>query len=297
MTALGLGPQDLLIALARALAVITLFVAFGTLLVRVAVAPAPAPAAARALGALQGAALAAAALAALLWTMLETAAMAGTTGFGATFAALPLVASQTAFGHLQMARLGLLALTALALAARARRVAALLAGLAVLLEAGMLHAAAMHAGPSLLLASEALHVLAAAAWLGALPALAIVVARSAPEAAAVAARRLSGIGIAAVAALAVSASVQAWRLVGTWADLVATDYGRVALAKLLLFVLLVALAARNRRRLVPHVAGGDPTARARLRRSIVAAAVLGVAVLTLAALLSTMAPAMDMTAP
>lgn len=294
MTALGLGPQDWLIVLGRALADMSLFLAFGTLLVRRAVAPAPSPAAARCLGPLQRGALGAAALAALLWTALETAAMAGTATLAGTIAMMPLVFTQTGFGHLQLARLGLLALAALALAVRARALALALAGGAVVLQAGMLHAAAMQAGPSLLLVAEALHVLAAAAWLGALPALAVVVACSAPAAAGVAARRFSSIGIAAVVALALSAAVQGWVLIDGWAGWIGTAYGRITLAKLALFATLLAFAARNRRRLVPLVAAGAAPARRRLQRSITVAAVLGLVVLTLAALLSTMAPPMHM---
>ena len=54
MTALSLGPEDWLIVLGRALANVTLFVAFGTLLLRRAVVPAASPAEARWLAPLQG---------------------------------------------------------------------------------------------------------------------------------------------------------------------------------------------------------------------------------------------------
>ena len=297
MAAFGLGPEDLLIALGRALAVAALCVAFGTLLVRRAVVPRPSPDAARLLGTLQWAALATAALAGMLWCALEANAIGGTHSAAATVAMLPMIFSATEFGHLQIDRFGLLTVAALALAyarGRASTAATVAAGLAVLLETQMLHGAAMQTGPTLLLASEALHVLSAAAWLGALPALAIVVARSAPETAGMAAQRFSAIGIAAVAALAMSAALQAWRLIGSWAGLFATPYGFVVLAKLLLFGLLVALAARNRRRLVPRAIGGAAPARAALQRSILIAVALGSGVLTLASLLATMAPPAEM---
>ena len=296
MTALGLGPEDMLVAGSRALAVASLFLAFGTLLMRGCIAAAN-PLAERRLRRLQWGALAAAGASAVPWCGMEAAAMAGTASPGATLAVLPTVLAGTTFGRVQLIRLALLALTALVLAAPGRRAAcaaAALAGLAVLLQAAMLHGYAMQQGLSLLLVIEALHVLAAASWLGALPALAILVAQSPPRDAALAAGRFSVIGIAAVAALAVSAAVQSWQLVGSWEGLFGSPYGRIALGKLLLFALLVAFAARNRLRLVPQAGAGNAAAQARLRHSIAFAAVLGFVVIALAALLGTMAPAIDL---
>ena len=297
MAAGGLAPDIMLLALSRALAVATLFTAFGTLLVRRCIATAPADRAARWLRRLQGLALSAAAAATLAWAVLEAGVMGESPGPAEAIAVLPEMLADTVFGHMLLARLALLALTAALLVAARGRAAGLAlvpAGLAVVLQVAALHGYAMHQGPSLLLVAEALHVLAAAAWLGALPALAVIAAASPAKVAGQAAHRFSALGIAAVVTLAATAGVQARALVGTWAGLFDSAYGRVALAKLLLFALLVAFAARNRLRLVPLTAAGDAAAHARLRRSIAAAAVLGLVVIALASLLSTMAPAIDL---
>ena len=290
----GLGPEDLLLVLGRALAVGTLFVAFGTALIRRCVAGVPTPDADRSLQRLQWAALGAAVAATLLWCATETAAMAGTDSPAAMLAMLPAVLSGTAFGHLVLIRVGLLALAAAATVGGASALATVLIGLAVVVQAGHLHAFAMRPGPSLLLAAEALHVLAAGAWLGSLPALLILVAATPAERAGMAARRFSALGIAAVLTVAASAAWLAWQLVGTWAGLLDSAYGRVALAKLALFAVLVALAGRNRLWLVPRTMAGGTAAQRRLRRSIAAAAVIGVIVVALASLLSTLPPAIDL---
>jgi putative copper resistance protein D len=279
--------------LGRALAVGAVFVSFGTVLLSATLASGAQPFRLRALARLQWSALAAAPAALLLWGALVTAEMAQTNGFAATIAVMPAMLRGTEFGHVVLLRLALLASTAFALAAQWRVGAALFAGLAVALQAAHLHALAMHPGASLLLAAEVLHVLAAAGWVGALPALLILVAGAPPTQAAAVARRFSPLGIASVLALAGSAALQAWALIGSWAALFATPYGRVCLAKLILFAALVALAARNRLGLIPRLAAGQAKSAQGLARSISVAAVAGAVLLVLASTLGVLAPGID----
>ncbi|MBN9507623.1 MAG: CopD family protein [Alphaproteobacteria bacterium] len=293
LAALGLPASALVLALARAGSVGALFVGFGTLLVRVVIArpvlaraDAAGGAARRRLAWMLGAALAVAAAATLAWLASETAALADPDDWSATLAMIPTVLTGTEFGTLIAVRLALLVLIALAAVAGRSAIATALAAVAVVLQAGHLHAFAMVRGPSVLLASEVVHVFAAAAWLGALPGLLVVVATLPAEPAGRAAARFSPVGRAAVLAIAASAAWQARMLVGTLAGLLGTPYGWICLAKLALFIALLALAAENRFALVPRLAR-DRTAPAHLAllRGIACELVLGVAVVMLAALL------------
>ena len=135
------------------------------------------------------------------------------------------------------------------------------------------------------LTSDVVHILAAAAWLGGLPAFAM--ALGAPDAAATTAR-FSVLGIVSVGALLASGLVNSWQLLNGPGDLMATAYGRVLAVKIALFAAMVAVAAFNRTRLTPRL----PAARAiaALRRNSLIETALGLAVLLLAGALGTMIP-------
>jgi copper resistance protein D len=170
-------------------------------------------------------------------------------------AAVPGVLFDTRFGQV-------LALQALAIAGAliaARRdpsiLAAALAGTAVMLEAGHSHAFAMAHIPLLL--SQMLHLLAAGAWLGGLLPLLIVVREVPLDAARLAARRFSTLGTISVSALAATALPQGTLLSGGLTGLAGTAYGAVLLLKAVLFAALISIAATNRFRLMPALAGRD----------------------------------------
>jgi putative copper export protein/mono/diheme cytochrome c family protein len=297
LPAFGLDAPALALALSRAVAVGALFVVFGTLIMRVGIAG---PLLTRADG--TGAivrhlartlviALATGAAATLVWLALQTAALADTEGAIATLAAIPSVLTGTEFGTLVILRLALLGLIALGCAggrAWSRLLATMLAAGAVGLQAGHLHALAMVRGPSVLLASEALHVLAAAAWLGALPALLIIVAAAPAALAARIAARFSPVGVLAVLVIGATAAWQARALVGGFTGLLGTAYGWICLAKLSLFLVLLRLATKNRLTLLPRLARA-PSAAARraMLGSVALELALGTAVVMLAALLGT----------
>jgi putative copper resistance protein D len=110
------------------------------------------------------------------------------------------------------------------------------------------------------LTADVVHTLSAAAWLGALVPLLILVARAHDPMFAAAAheslRRFSGIGPTLVGALLASGLVNAWFLVGPGhvAMLAATPYGAALLVKLALFVGMLGLAGLNRWVLSPRLA-------------------------------------------
>jgi putative copper resistance protein D len=149
---------------------------------------------------------------------------------------------------------------------------------------------------------DAGHLIGAALWLGMLPpllaALPRVTAGAAPgclELAATALRRFSPPAMLAVAVLAVTGVANACWLVGSVSDLVTSGYGRLLLAKLALFAVMLLLALANRLRLMPWLdraaASGDRLAAIRrLRRNVVAELLLGAAVLAFVGVLGVTAP-------
>lgn len=278
------------LAASRALAVGALFVIFGTLLMATVIARPTAGDGGvtdphRGFAALTRGAVLAAVLGLGLWFWLQTAAMAQTDSIRETLARVPDVLLHTDFGHLMLLRLGLLGGIGLALTADRPGPATVLAGFEAALQAGHLHALAIWHGSSLLLASETLHVLAAASWLGSLPALLLVIVTVPPRLAMATLRRFAFMGIVAVLVVGATAALQADWLAGGPLSLPATAYGRICLAKMVLFALLLALAARNRWRL-RRGAEAVPALGISLRAALILAAL----VLVLAAILSAMPP-------
>jgi putative copper resistance protein D len=143
------------------------------------------------------------------------------------------------------------------------------------------------------LTADTAHLIAAGLWLGALLPLALVLrAPAVDNIHAEAARRFSTLGLACVAVLLISGTINAWYLVGSVPALIGTPYGQLLLAKLTLVASMLCLAAINRWRLVPRLAsaGDDGTAR-RIARHAVIEAVLGLLVISVVAAFGTMIPA------
>jgi copper transport protein len=157
----------------------------------------------------------------------------------------------------------------------------------------------------LLVVVDTLHVLAVSAWLGGLAMLlfALPVAvraldgRERPPLQAAAVGRFSRLAMSAVALLLLSGIVQSIALVGAFDAFVETAYGRLVLAKIVLFLGLISFGAYNQRRLLPRlraVAGGgeEPErAAALLRRSVACEVALALVVLGLASVLVATQPA------
>jgi copper resistance protein D len=150
-------------------------------------------------------------------------------------------------------------------------------------------------------AADVLHLVAAAAWVGALIPLALLLGAVAREPAALpiaqsAVLRFSTLGIASVATLLVTGIVNTWYLAGSIPALTQTDYGKLLLAKLALFLGMVAIAAVNRQWLTPRIvagAGAAVTGNAlrQLRRNAAIDALAGAAVIGIVAVLGTLPPA------
>lgn len=158
-------------------------------------------------------------------------------------------------------------------------------------------------GGYLHLAADIVHLLAAAIWLGALVPLLILVLR-ARWATSSDDRRLahdsldgfSGVGTVAVALLVVTGAINSWFLVGPRyiGALPYNLYGQLLLAKLVLFVAMLAFASANRFWLTPALHRGLATApegplRA-LRASVLLETAAGLLILGLVSLLGTLAP-------
>jgi putative copper resistance protein D len=103
------------------------------------------------------------------------------------------------------------------------------------------HAAA---GPPVQVVSDVTHLIAAGAWLGALPGFVVLLGCAQPVSiTAQVTRRFSTLGVLSVGTLVVTGIGNAWYLVGDVPGLIGTAYGRLLLAKLALFAAMVTLAS------------------------------------------------------
>jgi putative copper resistance protein D len=254
------------------------------------------------------------ALAAGLGTLgYQTAVVEGHMSAALETAALGRVLLETRSGHVWLARHGLLLLLGAFLLLRgdisrrvdwlAARGQAMLLGLVAL---GLLgasgHAAAVEPGTALAIAVDTLHLVAAGVWAGALPPIAALMAAASEERGAdvrphavLGAHRFSRLALIAVLGLLASGIWSTSSHVGSVAGLVGTAYGRLLLVKLALVPAILALAAVNRWRWLPALAGeatavGRPALQ-RLRRTMSIEAALTLVLLGIVAALSTTPPA------
>jgi putative copper resistance protein D len=233
------------------------------------------------------ASLALALIAGAAWFLLQTADFASATSLSDVISALPIVARDTRFGALLLGRCAALLAATACLHLNWPRPAALIAGGAIIAESWLGHGGAM-TGPigAILLVTSIAHLAAGAAWLGSLPALYLALKQLPDDAAKQLARNFSPLGIACVATLIITAAIQYCVLIGRPASLFTSAYGLTALAKILGLTALIALAARNRTRLVPTL----PASRARLLRSVRHEIMLGLLILLAAGLILQLEP-------
>ena len=241
-------------------------------------------------------------LSALSWLLFTAANMSGNVSGMTDPGVLSLVLLDTGFGRVWAVRLVLAAGLALLVLGRGeigrRRHYALLAGALLLLTSIALTG---HAGSDagrfgfLHRAADAIHLIAASAWIGALIVfcrmmVAVLHSESAPNFH-YALAQFSGTGTAAVVALVATGLINP----GFLASL-ATPYGLVLLAKLGMFVCMLALAAANRFWLTPRLALalksgiGLGAATGLLRASVLLETVLALLVVLAVAWLGTLAP-------
>lgn len=239
------------------------------------------------------------------WFAVEAAVMSGLpVGEVMTRETLGRVLGNTMFGLIFAARVGLaVALVAVLIAMRrsnddARR--SRLAIVAVAFAAAYLgslawagHAVAGDESEDLArIVADVTHLLAAGAWLGALPALVFVLGRArARDAAADAARRFSTLSVASVGLLTASGLVNAWYQVGDIPGLVGTDYGRLLVVKLALFAAMLGLATVNRGISTRPLSGEDREALRLLRRNATLEIAFGIGVIAIVGVLGVTVPA------
>ena len=258
----------------------------------------------------------------LVWTSLTVAAVSGAiwlTLLAGDIYAAPIaqiwrdggvwtVASQTRFGQVSLVRLAAAALLAASLPMLKRtadrgpwRASAVVLAIAVLIGPAWTGHAGAKPGVAgeFPLAADALHLLAAGAWLGGLPPLAMLLAaawrRKQPSWAAVTAiavQRFSLLGVISVGTLLASGIANSWYEVGTVNNLFATSYGQLVLIKIVLFAAMIALASINRFYLTPRLAIAGNVRR--LYHTSLAETGLGFAAIAVVGFLGAMAPASHM---
>jgi copper transport protein len=171
-----------------------------------------------------------------------------------------------------------------------------------------------HAGAGdlvvLAMVTDLVHLLGVSFWLGGLVLLLLIVLRRPPAAvadvvgtgseqrASAAVQRVvnefSALALVAIAAIVASGVVQGWRQVGTLGALTGTTYGRLLIAKVVLFALIMvgAYVSRSMVRRRTAQAPTGPSVGA-LRRSVGAEVAIAVVVLGITALLVNTVPAED----
>jgi putative copper resistance protein D len=147
--------------------------------------------------------------------------------------------------------------------------------------------------------ADFVHLIAAAAWIGMLLPLALLLAAAAQDEASVGAaytatKRFSNVGLVTVGALLVTGCINALYLAGSVSAITETDYGRLLLIKVALFLLMVAIAAINRQVWTPHLihvsVASSRKALRRLRRNAAIEAGLGAVIIVIVAVLGMTPP-------
>lgn len=256
--------------------------------------------------------LAVTALSGVIWLLLQTVSMSGLPfGEAMTAPVLWTVLDQTQFGLVVEIR-GLLAIV-LAVCLAYRRVpwtdwlafAAALGLTAAIAWSG--HAGStLGAIGNLHVAADALHLVAAAAWIGGLVPLVLLLAAAGrhptPARASQAwdaTRRFSALGVVSVATLAASGIVNAWILVGSVHALLVTEYGQLLMLKLGVFAVMLVFAAMNRFWLTPLLGrstanGPQLDALRQLTRNSTIEIGLGLAIFAIVGMLGTLHPAIHL---
>ena len=256
--------------------------------------------------------LAVTALSGVIWLLLQAVSMSGLPfGEAMTGHVLWTVLDQTQFGMVAEIRGPLAIVLAVCLAYQRLPWTDWLAFAAALgLTAAI--AWAGHGGSTLgaignlHVVADALHLLAAAAWIGGLVPLVLLLAavgRHPTVAWASQARdttrRFSTLGAISVATLAASGIVNVWFLVGSVHALLVTEYGQLLMLKLGVFAVMLVFAAVNRFWLTPRLGlsmakGPQLDALRQLTRNSTIEIGLGLAIFAIVGMLGTLHPAIHL---
>jgi copper resistance protein D len=244
-----------------------------------------------------------------VWVLLQAAAMSGLSLREAVTAdILSTVLTETQFGTVSEYRFALAIVLAACLAYDRPPLAhslALTSGLGLVAGIAWTGHAGSTAGDwaNLHLTADVLHLVAAAAWLGGLVPLALLLSQARrnevhawASLASQAARRFSILGIVSVGTIILTGIVNAWILVGSFKGLIATEYGRLLMLKIFLFIIMLVYAAINRFLLTPDIASrSDDKARlkaiCRLTRNSKIEIALGLGIFAIVGALGTLHPA------
>jgi putative copper export protein/mono/diheme cytochrome c family protein len=233
------------------------------------------------------------------WLTLQAMAMADAEAVPEALHALPLVALQTHYGMVMLARLALLLVATVFFRPDTTRRASIILVLtaAALSLQGLIGHAGATAGMlgDSLVASEAFHLLAAGLWLGALLPLWLSVHALPPAPAAAVCERFTPLGIACVLVLAGTGFFQGMDFIGSLPGLFGTPYGHFALLKITLFLSALVLALLNRLWLTDRMSAGATAARRHLLLSVCIETGIGLAVIGAAAFMASTTPAMHTT--
>jgi putative copper resistance protein D len=158
------------------------------------------------------------------------------------------------------------------------------------------HAAARIDHRALLAILTAAHHLGTAVWIGAMAYLLIALGRvQDPHEARRLTQRYSRMALLGASTLVLAGLGMAWFYVGWWSELYTTAYGIMLVAKIYLFLAMIALGAGNWL-LVRRLASNPEPLLARLHRVVEAEVCLGFLAVLTAASLTAQAPAVDVTA-
>ncbi|MFT3965988.1 MAG: copper homeostasis membrane protein CopD [Sphingobium sp.] len=211
------------------------------------------------------------ALLALVGLLAATAAMADTPLLPVDWEMVELILSATASGKAMLIRAALLLLILpFALKASLRPTASIAMAAAVTL-AWSGHAAASEGVVGWFhLLSDIVHIAAAALWIGGMACLLVALRRARGNAALPMLRAFASIGSLIVSALVATGLYNGLMILGPDAlsSMPGTTYGRLLVAKLVIFSAMLLLAANNRFRLTPAYERNDAAARSLLVRAI-----------------------------
>jgi copper resistance protein D len=245
----------------------------------------------------------------LTWVLLLTMSLSGEgLGEAVISGALRDVLGLTQFGWMSQIRLALAIVLSICLAfdrSELLRLVALAAAASLIASIAWTgHAASTPSTVGYLhLASDALHLTAAAAWIGGLVPLVLLLRtlgyhRGCASLELDAVSRFSTLAIVSVATLILTGFVNAWILVGSFRGLVVTDYGQLLMLKLAVFAVMLVFAALNRLVLTPRLASPSDEARQgalyALRRNTLIEIALGLLIFAVVGVLGTQHPAVHL---